>query len=120
MDYTISINDLGQVEQSFQKSSGLFNNVYLSLEIKQGSWWIDPAFGLKDRGRQKNTDKTARLFKDDIAAALQWLLDTGRATSIGVVTQIDRQQDRNRLKARVTVTATNGQVVTFDKFIEVV
>ena len=119
MDYTINLTQ-GQAALSFDKSSGLFNNVFLSLEIKQGSWWIDPTFGLKDRGRQKNIERVASLIKDDIRSALQWLLDTGRATAIDITTQIDRQLDRNRLWARVSVTAANGQTVTFDKFIEVV
>ena len=120
MDYTIDINAAGRPEMSFVKTSGLFNNVFLSLTIKQGAWWQDPSFGLKDRGRQKNTERTASLFRDDIRAALQWLLNSGRAIAVDVVTEIDRLQDRNRLKARVSVTAANGQTVTFDKFTEVV
>lgn len=118
MDYTIMPTADGP-QVSFEKSSGLFNNVFLSLAIGEGDWWFDPSFGLKKRKRLKNTPATARLLEKDHRDALQWMLDTGRATTVTVVASpVDN--DRFRLQLHIEVTAADGEVVTYDKFVEVV
>ncbi len=119
MDFAIVMNN-GQAEQTFDKAADIFNNVYLSLAIKKGSWWVDPEFGLRDRGRMKNTEQNARLVRQDCLEALQWLLSTGRATAIEVTVQRDRTEDLHRLKILVEATQANGQQVTFETFKEVV
>jgi phage gp46-like protein len=119
MDFAIAMNN-GLADQTFDKSQNILNNIYLSLSIRQGSWWMDPTFGLKDRGRMKNTEATARLVKQDCEQALQWLIETGRAKSIEVFTERDRSQDLNRLKVLVVATQADGRVVSFEKFMEVV
>jgi len=119
MDYSITTGD-GQAQQNYTKGDSLLVNIYTSLTITQGSWWFNPAFGLRDRGPLKNTEATARLVKQDCQQALQWLLDNGRASSIVIDTERDRSRDLNRLKLLVTATQADGRQVTFDKFIEVV
>ena len=119
MDFAIIMNN-GQAEQTFDKAGDIFNNIYLSLAIKKGSWWFDPNFGLRDRGRMKNTEANARLVRQDCKEALQWIIDAGRATSIEVNTERDRSQDLNRLKILVEATQADGKRVTFETFKEVV
>lgn len=119
MDFAIVMNN-GQAEQTFDKSGDIFNNIFLSLSIKQGSWWIDPAFGLRDRGRMKNTESNARLVREDCKQALQWIIESGRAKEINVITERDRSQDLSRLKILVEATQADGQLVTFETFKEVV
>ncbi|GFO67874.1 hypothetical protein GMLC_14530 [Geomonas limicola] len=119
MDFAIAMKS-GTADMTFDKSRDIFNNIYLSLSIKQGSWWLDPSFGLKDRGRLKNTEATARLVKGDCEQALQWIIDNGRAKTIEVSTERDRSQDLNRLKMLVLATQADGRTVTFEKFMEVV
>lgn len=119
MDYAIVMNN-GQPEQTFEKAGDIFNNIFLSLAIKKGSWWQDPDFGLRDRGRMKNTEANARLIRQDHKEALQWIIDTGRATSIEVYVERDRSQDLNRLKILVEATQADGRKVTFETFKEVV
>lgn len=120
MDFAIVMNNNGQGEQTFDKSGDIFNNIFLSLSIKQGSWWFDTTFGLRDRGRMKNTESTARLVREDCKQALQWLIDNGRATSIDVITERDRSQNLNRLKILVEAVQADGKTVTFETFKEVV
>lgn len=119
MDFAIVMNN-GQAEQTFDKAGDIFNNIFLSLTIKQGSWWFDPAFGMRDRGRMKNTEANARLVREDCKQALQWILDSGRAKTIEVHTERDRSQDLNRLKILVEATQADGKTVTFETFKEVV
>jgi len=120
MDFAIVMNNSGQGEQTFDKAGDIFNNIFISLAIKKGSWWQDPNFGLRDRGRMKNTESTARLVREDCKQALQWIVDTGRAIALDVEVQRDRSQDLNRLKILVSATQSGGRRVTFEKYIEVV
>jgi len=98
----------------------LLHNIRLSLAIKRGSWWFNPDFGLRSIDRLKNTDKTARLVREYVLEALQWLLDSGRATSIDVVMSRDSAMVSARLLASITVIQADGRTVQFSKYIEVV
>lgn len=119
MDFAIIINN-GQAEQTFNQATDIFNNIFLSLSIKKGSWWFDPTFGLRDRGRMKNTESNARLIREDCKQALPWILDSGRAKEINVYTERDRERDLNRLKVLVETTQADGRMVSFEHFVEVV
>lgn len=119
MDYALALNDSG-ADLSFSKASDINNNIYLSLAIIRGTWWFNPEFGMRDTRRLKNTEQTARLVAEWIKEALQWLLDSGRASTIAVTMQRDPRQDPHRLRALIEVTQANGQQLTFEKFVEVV
>lgn len=117
MDYTITIDDAGLPQVSLEKSSGLFNNVFLSLTIGKGDWWFDPSFGLRKRRRLKNTPSAARLLEQDHKEALQWMIDSGRAVSVEVTSE---PAGRNRLKLSAAVVGAGGETATYDKFIQVI
>lgn len=119
MSFGIVLNN-GLADMTFASGNDLLTNVVLSLEIRQGDFFADPSFGLRRRQRLKNTPATARLLQGDIEQALKWLLDIKRAAKIEVVMSLDISEDKNRLKAFITVTGINGQVVTYEKFVEVV
>jgi phage gp46-like protein len=122
MDFALQIDSRGLAAMTFGKSETMINNIYLSLMVKKGSFFYDPTFGsrLHELGREKNTPATARKAEDYCREALQWLLDTGKATLINVYTEKDLAQDPHRLKALVEVTPANGPVVPFSTFIDVV
>lgn len=119
MDFAIATNGLTG-DLTWEKSTDIGNNVFLSLAIIKGAWWFNPEFGMRDTRRLKNTEKNARLVADWVKEALRWLLDMKRATNIEVETERDTLQDPTRLKAVITVTQANGVPVTFEKFFEVV
>jgi len=110
----------GYLVMSFAGGDDLLTNVITSLEIEKGSWFAAPEFGMLKRSRMKNTDRTARLIEGDIRAALQWLLDSNRATAIDVVMERDTTINLNRLIARISVTGSKGNRITYEKFMEVV
>jgi phage gp46-like protein len=123
MDFTILTDDDATVgRMTFDPAGDIMNNVYLSLVVKRGSWFQNPDFGsrLHLLQRAKNTEKTAALAEEYCREALQWLIDTGRATKVDVHTERDRSQDLHRLKLLVEVTQADGRTVSFDRFVEVV
>lgn len=120
MDFQLIYNSAtGGIDQSFTEAGDILNNIIISLAIKKGSWWHDPQFGLTDRPRMKNTPTTARLIKQDVEQALQWIIDAGRATRIDVATWRD-DNDRYRLNIHVSATQADGRIVTYETFKEVV
>jgi phage gp46-like protein len=116
--YIITPNGAG-ADLNYGKGGDLFANIWLSLEIVQGSWWFNPGFGLKQRRRMKNTPATAALLKQDCQSALQWLLDNKRAVSV-VVTPMAVPENRFRLRMLCDVTAATGETASYSKFVEVV
>lgn len=122
MDFKILTDDDAIGQMTFDPAEDIMNNVYLSLVVRQGSWFQNPGFGsrLHLLKRAKNTEKTAALAEEYCKEALQWLIDEGRAVSVAVYTQRDRSQDLHRLKLLVEVTQANGRQVVFKRFVEVV
>lgn len=118
MDFQLT-SQHGLLDQTFTPAADILNNIVISLGIKKGTWWHDPAFGLTHRPRVKNTPTTARLIKQDVEQALQWIINSGRATAIEVDTWRD-ENDRHRLKILVTATQADGRIVTYTTFKEVV
>jgi len=123
MDFAINIdNQTGTGQMTFEKATTIMNNIYLSLMIRRGSFFADPAFGsrLHLLEREKNTDRTAQLAVGYAKEALQWLIDTGKATAVDVYAERDKTQNINRLKLLVEVTQKNGERVPYSTFIKVI
>ena len=120
MDFAITTPADNQAQMTFNEVGDIFNNIFLSLTVKKGSFFHNPDFGLRQRGRLKNTEATAALIRHDYKDALQWLIDTGRARSVDVSSERDRRQDLNRLKLLIEVVQADGRTVTFTTFREVV
>jgi len=120
VDFSITIGDELTGAMTFDPATDITNNIYLSLTVEKGSFFHNPSFGLRQRGRLKNTETTAALIRHDYLDALQWLIDTGRAKSVDVYVERDRTQDLNRLKILVEVVQADGHKVTFETFREVV
>ncbi len=107
---------------TFEKATGIGNNVYLSLMINRGAFVFAPDFGsrLYLLARAKNTPQTAALAEEYCREALAWLVETGRAAAVEVTSRADRGRDPHRLALHVSVTQANGQAVAFTTFVEVV
>lgn len=119
MDFAINMQE-GMGQMTFTPADDIFNNIYLSLTVEKGSFFHNPNFGLRQRGRLKNTETTAALLRHDYLEALQWLVDTGRAKSVAVWVERDRRQDLNRLQLLCEVMQADGRTMTFETFKEVV
>lgn len=121
MDYAIAIATDGlSGEMTWEPCATLANNVYLSLAVERGSFFHNPAFGLRKRARMKNTEQTAALIRHDYQEALQWLIDAGRARAVRVAVQRQPAIDPYRLALLIEVEQADGRVLTFKTFREVV
>lgn len=121
MDFEIE-TARGQGLMTLNPAESIMNNIFLSLEIPQGSCFWDPEFGsrLHELKRSKNTERTAELSRQYCEEALQWIIDAGRAKSIEVVTERDRSASPHRLKILVQAVQADGRKVSFETFQEVV
>ncbi len=121
MDYAIAIAAGGlSGEMTWDPCATIANNVYLSLAVERGTFFHNPAFGLRKRDRLKNTDQTAALIRHDYQEALQWLIDVGRARAVRVSVQRQPSIDPYRLAILIEVEQADGRVLTFETFKEVV
>ena len=98
-----------------------FNNVYLSLVVERGSFFVNPAFGsrLHLLRRAKCTAATEAAVVDYCTEALQWLITAGRARAVAVQTERDLQT-LGRINFTVTVTWADNVVTTYTSFVGVV
>lgn len=118
MDFAIAY-DAFSADMTFNPADSLANNVWLSLNVRRGSFFAAPQFGSRLHLLQKNTAKTAELAVAYAQEALKWLLDTGRATSIDVSAQRDPVDFPNALLLNGTVVQADGRVFTFKQFVGV-
>jgi phage gp46-like protein len=119
MDFQLISDSRGGIDLTHTPAADILNNIIISVSITKGAWWHDPAFGLTDRPRLKNTPESARLIRQDYEQALQWIIDAGRASSIDVTTWRD-DGNKHRLNVLITATQSDGRVVTYTTFKEVV
>lgn len=90
----------------------------LSLSIAKGSLFKKPEFGhrFKELARvpaSENTRSQAESFANE---ALQWMLDYKHLRSVNAVATYDRN---DRLLVHVECVAYNGDVIEFNRFVEV-
>ena len=102
--------------------SDILNEIYLSLKIRLGSWYGNPARGSQLYTLKKmivgGPDDTATRAKEMCQNALQWIVDAGRATSIDVETSVDPERVLSRLNIQITAYQ-NGQPLVYEFFKEV-
>ena len=124
MDFAITIdNQTGLGSMTFVKAENIMNNIYLSLKVKRGSFFYDPTFGsrLYLLDREKNTEIKKQLAIDYAREALQWLIASGKAQTVDVYAERDRQRNLDRMKLLVEVTPVNAdQPVAFALFVDVI
>ncbi len=124
MDFAITIdNQTGLGAMTFVKAENIMNNIYLSLKVKRGSFFYDPTFGsrLYLLDREKNTEIKKQLAIDYAREALQWLIASGKAQTVDVYAERDRQRNLDRMKLLVEVTPVNAdQPVAFSIFVDVI
>jgi phage gp46-like protein len=117
-DITIGFVD-GRPEVTLGVSDSLRNNVYLSLLVRQGSWWHAPEFGSRLYQIRKVSEDTLALAGDYCKEALTWLTAAGRAKEVAVEVERDPQSG-DRINIAVTVTRANDEVETLTLFYPVV
>lgn len=101
-----------------EEENTILNNLYLSLAIRKGSWWIDPEFGLDLPQGMKVTSATAADLRQRILKATAWIIRLGRARSIEVYTERD-DINPGRINSAVRAVQADGREIQFSTFLEV-
>ncbi len=118
MDFAIAFGNFA-ADMTWEPVGSIANNVWLSLNIRKGTFFAAPNFGHRLHLLKKNVPRAADLAEQYVKEALQWLLDTGRATSVEVKALRDPVNHPNRLLIRGTVEQADGRRIPFDQFVEV-
>lgn len=116
MDFAIQ-TDGATADLAWESATNISNNVWLSLMVEKGSFFARPGFGsrLRELSREKNTGRARALAAQYAKEALQWLIDLGRATHIEAVAE----HAERGVNLEVAVTQADGQMVTYNTFVEV-
>jgi phage gp46-like protein len=120
-DYELAVG----VGSSLQRdpANGLANAAYLRLMTPLGSWFADPTLGsrLHELQREKDVSRVQRLAKQYAQDALKPLVQDGRAVSLEVETE--RQKDDSgagRLALLVRLSDAQGSASVFKVYVKVV
>jgi phage gp46-like protein len=100
-------------------ADSLYNNIYLSLYVRKGTFFVYPEFGSRLHEIKKVTElsiERARLFAVE---ATQWIVSAGKANSITV--EVTRSESNpNGLNITVTATRKTGEPVTVTTWFAVI
>jgi len=100
-----------------EEENTIINNIWLSLAIRKGEWWLEPDFGLDLPRKAKNLSLTPELVKAKAQEALKWIQDLGRARSIEVEA---KRASGERIDMKIVAVQADGRDVTFETFAEVI
>jgi len=115
MDFAVSVDSNGVGMMTWEKSVNQETNVYLSLNLSQGSMFNNPEFGLKLDDIKKVTNNSIALIKERYEKALQWMLDAGKIKSLKVTVERDSIA-YSRINAKIEILQNNDEPVTYTEF----
>lgn len=104
-------------------AAGLANAAYLRLMTPLGQWFGDSTLGsrLHELQREKDLARVEGLARQYARAALQPLLDDGRAVDLQVETQrVKDASGAGRLALAVSLTDAQGSAAVFKVYVKVV
>jgi phage gp46-like protein len=117
MDFkTDTTNGLGYM--TFGKNTDIRTDIYLSLSINQGDFFQNSGFGSQLFRIKKVTPNNIVLAQKYVTDALNWLIQTGRASSITVIVEKDTR-NIDQLDIKVTALQPNGVTVYYQQFNDV-
>lgn len=119
MDFKLSYSS-GSADMTWDAADSIANNIWLSLNVRRGSFFALPEFGHRFDLLKKNVVRAPALAEQLAAEALQWLLDTGRATSIELTAKHDPSNFPGLLLLSGNVMQADGRQVPFEQFVEVI
>lgn len=96
----------------FAKNSDIRTSMFLSLNINKGDFFQNRNFGCNLYKIKKITPQNIALAQQYIQESLQWLIQTGRATTIDVVVEQDSMSP-GQLDIKVSATQPNGLIIKY-------
>lgn len=117
-DFKLTINGQSAV-MDLEAADSLPNNIWLSLHIARGVFFIKPDFGSRLHTLKKITDNNLRLAEAYCTEALQWLVTTGRIAGTDVIAARDSDVP-GRIIINVGITQIDGDVDEFEVYYSVI
>jgi len=115
MDFAIVQGPNGVPEMSWEKPTNIGNLLYFSINIKKGTLFNNPGFGLDLSDIKKLTDEKLPLIQDRVEKSLKWILDIGKAREI-LVTVEKNIQAIGRVDIFIKATQADGTPVDLSTF----
>jgi len=115
MNFEISVSSTGVGTMTWDKPTTIATNIWWSLNVDHDTMFNNPGFGLKLNDIKKVTQSNINIIRQRVESALQWLLNTGKASSIDVIVERDTQ-DPSRVNWKVTAVQASGIPVTVTSF----
>lgn len=114
MGFKYTMNN-GNPEMSFDPDATAATDLLFSALVRQGSFFLNPGFGLRELPKKGNAPLVADCFKE----SAKWLLDTGKLTSLEVIAERD-EDDPARINVLEKAKQANDTPVTFETFVGVI
>jgi phage gp46-like protein len=115
MDFQIDTTG-GLPFMTWNKNTDIRSDILLSLEVHQGTFFADLTFGSKLYTIKSITDANLLLANQYVLQALQWLKQTGKATSI---TAVATKYTYNTMQIALTVIQANGTTLFYNIYNDV-
>ena len=115
MEFSVITGSNGVAEMSWDAPEDISTIIWTSLNVKKGSLFNVPEFGVDLSDIKKVTSSKVDLIKTRFEAALQWILDIGKAKSITVIVERNKQ-DKSRIDYKVEAVQADGIPVTVESF----
>jgi phage gp46-like protein len=117
-DFTIDIQGQGAL-MSYEKSDSLKNNIFLSIRIARGTFFVKPDFGSRLHQIKKITPQNIELAAAYCKEALKWLITAGRLASVDVQAWRD-EEIPTRIKFYIAAKRPDGSTLEYELFHSVV
>jgi len=117
MDFKVDTTN-GFGVMTFVKNTDIRTDIYNSLATRQGDFFQNTEFGSQIYKIKKVTDSNLVLAKQYVELALQWLIQTGKASQISVIVEKDTAH-YDQIDIKITVVQTNGIVLFYQQFNDV-
>jgi hypothetical protein len=115
MDFAIIQGPNGQAEMSWDKPTNIGNLLYFSINIKKGTLFDNPNFGLDLSDIKKLTNEKIPLIQERVEKAVKWILDIGKAKEITVVVEKNTQAI-GRVDIYIKAIQADGTPVEYSTF----
>ncbi|MCL2219337.1 MAG: phage GP46 family protein [Chitinispirillia bacterium] len=117
MDFSIEVDEDGRPYATLDPGDDVQNAVLLSLYIRRGSWFMNPAFGSHIHEIKTLSDRDVALAQRYGWAALEWMKVSRMVRDISVSATAYRG---GLLNMDIKVVRRDGAEITYETFFKVV
>lgn len=115
MSYNVISDHRGKLQMTFSPSNDMHSNILLSIHAKKGSFFVAPWFGSTLHEIKVLNDDSVSSVPARCIAALQWLIDIGRAKDFNITASAQG----DHLDVKIVAIKTDGSAERYETFYRV-